>query len=261
MTDRYTVLSPENVELRYEVAGLGSRIAAALLDYVLLSVGYFALFFAGAMAQDAITRFLSGQAGRVAAGTVGAIALAIMFLGWWGYFVLFELFWNGQTPGKRVAGLRVVRQGGLPLGALGALVRNLLRVIDTSGIGLFVMLVDRSSRRLGDFAAGSLVVREPRAGLLKELDRAWLPEVDPAAVEALPNAGRITSAHYLLIRDYFSRRDRLRLPESEQLARRLTAELTNTLDLPPTADPPATLLATIARAYEARHRYRESAEL
>ena len=187
----------------------------------------------------------------------GALIL-FWFLLWWGYFVIFELLWNGQSPGKRVMGLRILRGDGQPVGLVASLVRNLLRAVDLFlFIGVLVMFLDRSSRRLGDFAAGTIVVREPRRLRAQTFTPVTIPAVNPSLMEALPNASRATSTHYALVRDYFARKERMPPEQSRRLAADLSAELRTVLEIENTAVDPEALLATVARAYEERQRYRE----
>ena len=100
------------------------------------------------------------------AGTYVVLALIVLiyFALFWGYFMLFETLWSGQTPGKRAGRLRVIRRDGQPVGAGEVLIRNLVRIVDFLpgfyGIGLVVMFIDKEARRLGDMAAGTIVVRE-----------------------------------------------------------------------------------------------------
>jgi hypothetical protein len=160
-----------------------------------------------------------------------------------------------------VFGLRVVRRDGQPLDFTPALVRNTLRWIDqVLLIGVFVMLIDSQCRRLGDMAAGTLVVREPRALRHQAFEAVAMPQVPDARVQELPNAGRITTAEYTVIRDYFARAGGLGIPEADRLARSLASELARKLevDLGAVGDPER-FLATVARAFEARHRYGETA--
>jgi hypothetical protein len=109
----------------------------------------------------------------------------LVFLAVFLYFMLFEIFWNGQTPGKRWLGLRVIRENGYPIRAVDAVVRNLVRIVDAlpSGyaIGLLVMLFNARSKRLGDFAAGTIVVREDSWGAGTSLS-ALTSSFEPALV-------------------------------------------------------------------------------
>lgn len=263
MRDDYTLLTPENVELRYDVAGVGSRLIAAFIDYLILGFAYLAFSFGGSFILVMMRGLFPNTLGRdsslgpflgyLAVGT----AVLLGFFAWWGYFVLFEVLWNGQTPGKRLLGLRVVVAGGQPVNSTVSLVRNVLRAIDLPMlIGVVVMLVDRSSRRLGDLAAGSLVIREPRAqgrGALVAVD---IPPISPTVVDALPNADRLTMAHYTVVRDFFARRGRLPGQQADALAARLAAELAQVVEVEPRdLGDPVTFIAAAAHAFEARHRY------
>src|SRR4029079_4673215 len=111
----------------------------------------------------------ANAAGSLLAALGSLLAFAIL----WGYYIAFELLWNGQSPGKRAIGLRVVREGGRPITFVGSAVRNLIRIVDflpaLYGIGVVVMFVDRRSRRLGDLAGGTLVVKERRGVTLESL--------------------------------------------------------------------------------------------
>src|SRR5712691_9898833 len=167
----YSVLTPERVSLQYDIAGIGSRGAAAIVDTfiqaMVLTVLSIALLAAAAIASSPLG--LGAPLGR--AGTAllfGLLALAILVVTS-GYFMIWEIVWNGQTPGKRLVGVRVIRENGYPLRPVDAVVRNLVRVVDWLpffyGLGMLIMLLNSRSRRLGDFASGTIVVRE-RAPLM-----------------------------------------------------------------------------------------------
>ena len=108
--------------------------------------------------QDEIVSYLNQFADS--ASKLGLIG----FLFQYGYFIFFEVIWSGQTPGKRIVRLRVVRSNGLPIAAGEAMIRNVVRIVDSIpvgyGVGLVAMFADGQSRRLGDIAAGTLVIRE-----------------------------------------------------------------------------------------------------
>jgi uncharacterized RDD family membrane protein YckC len=145
-----TIVTPEHVEIHLEPAGLGRRFIALVVDLVLVTaVASFAVSLGRAWLPGAL-------------GTL-AVALALLILSW-GYHVYFEVRHQGRSPGKRVAGIRVVDDRGLPLSVEQAFVRNAVRVLDALpfgyGLGAAACLLDRHSRRLGDLAAGTLVVRE-----------------------------------------------------------------------------------------------------
>lgn len=264
MREDYTLLTPENVELHYEVAGVGSRVVAAIVDYIVLSVIYVVLLFASAFGAAALgdlarRAFPGTLTGEIVSNVVAAVLLLVMFLGLWGYFILFEVMWNGQSPGKRMMGLRVVRTGGRPVTFIASLVRNLLRPVDLMlFIGVLIMLMNRASRRLGDYAAGTLVVRDPRA-LRAAFTRVYLPNVGDELIGRVVNADRLTTEHYTLIREFFSRRQHLswdRADALEPVALRLASDLAGLLEIPPQdIGDPVLFLAAAAVAFERRHPY------
>ncbi|HEX8220771.1 MAG TPA: RDD family protein [Chloroflexia bacterium] len=170
MDEQLTISTPEQVAFEYEMAGIGSRFVAALLDHLILAVTLVLIVCA---ASTIGLMSLSARDGGAGAFLVLAIMTLISFLITWGYFVVFETVWNGQTPGKRVGGLRVIRYNGQPIGAGEALVRNLVRLVDFMpgfyGVGLLSMFIDKNARRLGDFAAGTIVIREGEQTRLKDV--------------------------------------------------------------------------------------------
>jgi uncharacterized RDD family membrane protein YckC len=154
--DRISIPTPEGVELELVLAGVGSRFVATLLDFLIKMAVLFALWFVGgAVGGDELGGFLL------------AVLIVASFLVFFGYEVAFETLASGRTPGKRAAGLRVVRLGGEPVGFLASAVRNLLRLVDSLpgiyAVGAVCILFSRRNQRLGDLAAGTLVVRERRA--------------------------------------------------------------------------------------------------
>jgi uncharacterized RDD family membrane protein YckC len=165
--DQLNIETPEQVDLRFPVAGIGSRFVAVLLDHLLQLAVYILIGIAVAI-------FSSGNGAAGVAKNVGAMDTAakwfiaaivfINFLLIWGYFALFEAFWHGQTPGKRVMKLRVIKDSGRQITLFEALARNLLRFVDILPnfyfVGVIAMLCNRKNKRLGDMAAGTLVVHE-----------------------------------------------------------------------------------------------------
>ena len=116
--------------------------------------------------------------------TLVLYALGSFFL-LWGYYLVFEIVWSGQTPGKRALGLRVIRENGYPIRAGDAVVRNLIRILDApplgAVVGSLVMLCNDRAKRIGDFAAGTIVVREGKRQRLGELGGIGAVSATPAA--------------------------------------------------------------------------------
>jgi uncharacterized RDD family membrane protein YckC len=153
---------PERVALSLEVAGLGARALAYLLDLLVVFVLWMAALLVYSISGDLLRRLQAlGAAGQVL--VVGAVILS-----GWAWDVAWEVLGRGQTPGKRALGLRVVRADGSPVGPAESLVRNLLRAIEVPlGYAPAILAVALGPRRqrLGDLVAGTLVVRERRFDL------------------------------------------------------------------------------------------------
>ena len=102
--------------------------------------------------------------------------MAVLFALYYGYFAAFEILWNGQTPGKRAAGIRVIKESGRPLSAAETIGRNLLRIVDQLpgfyAIGIVTSLLNAQNKRFGDFVAGSIVVRESSLSAMRP---SWRP--------------------------------------------------------------------------------------
>jgi uncharacterized RDD family membrane protein YckC len=172
--EQYTIDTPENIEFRYAVAGIGSRFLAALIDTLLIIVLQLVLSIMYAVVMNNLP--LNSAAESVLTG----IVIVVSFVFFWGYYLFFELAWNGQSPGKRAVRLRVVRHGGRPVTFVASATRNLIRIVDLLPflyvLGLLTMFIDRRTRRLGDLAAGTLVVKERQAVSLEHLAaRAGMP--------------------------------------------------------------------------------------
>jgi len=196
--DRLWIPTPEGVELELVLAGLGSRLVAGVVDYLIRGAILLALVIIGfaAVGDDGAGGFL--VAGLFVAG----------FLVYFGYDVAFETLASGRTPGKRAAGLRVVRLGGEPVGFLASAVRNLLRLVDglpgIYAVGAASVLFSRRNQRLGDLAAGTLVVRERRAP--PPLARPAAPDFAVADRYAAWDVSGVTSFELVTVRRFLERR-------------------------------------------------------
>ena len=170
------VRTPESIAFSYELAGLGSRFLAVSIDIALQILVVIGIVWALAYSYSHLPHSMVRAASRptkIEESLAYAFIAAIIFLIFFGYFIIFESFWNGQTPGKRLMGLRVVRDGGYPADFASIAIRNLIRVGEmTAGlyaISAIVALLSPENKRLGDMAAGTLVVRDARAAKLASL--------------------------------------------------------------------------------------------
>ncbi len=209
--NRLRIETPENVVLEFRLAGPATRMYAYALDLVLRWAGVFVLLLVG----RALFPFLF-----YAADFSGFTFLILMFLLEWAYAWLFEAFWGGRTPGKKAVGLRVVKEGGYPLGFFDAMMRNLLRAADVLpfgyGVGLITMLCSPKLQRLGDLVAGTMVVREKKLAIAAPPP--VLADVDPFERTEL-SGGHRPSERTLGLIDRFARRvQRLGVARANEVA-------------------------------------------
>jgi uncharacterized RDD family membrane protein YckC len=232
----YRFETPERVEVAYDLAGPGSRFAAALIDGLLMALLLFVFWLAGVFGLAMIARLQRELGGAlleddVTTPLIVLVMIGATFLVLWGYHVFFEMVWHGQTPGKRALGLRVIKEGGYPVDLGASVIRNLVRAVDylpwSYLIGAIVMFVDARSRRLGDMAAGTLVVKERRTLALGALglDPAMASAAPPDGRRPLPDLSPLTARDQSLLRDYVRRRSSLAPAAASALAGPIAAAL------------------------------------
>jgi uncharacterized RDD family membrane protein YckC len=163
--ENYRLNTPEAVDIVYDVAGIGTRFLAATLDAIVL------LILASVVAVGSIAVGITGSVGQ----TIGVVLfLSLLFILLWGYYIIFETLWSGQSPGKRFMKIRVIKTSGYPITFLDAVIRNLVRTADflpvLYGAGVITMFISPQARRLGDYAAGTIVVREQVPIALQDLE-------------------------------------------------------------------------------------------
>lgn len=144
------VLGMDNIALDLPIAGLGSRVLAAGLDYTILTI----LMFAGALGSIVLVGALD-----LSVGWAVALVIVVLFAIEWGYFIGSEVLTRGRTLGKMAVRLRVVGREGGTASASALLVRNLVRFVDLFA-GVPLIATDPAARRLGDRLAGTLVVHD-----------------------------------------------------------------------------------------------------
>jgi uncharacterized RDD family membrane protein YckC len=189
LSDKLTIETPEQMPLEFTTAGIGSRFLALALDTV-IQIGIGAATFI-ILALVGVTGESLGWRGERLwlLAALGFSGFLLMF----GYFAIFEILWNGQTPGKRVVGIRVVKETGRPLTPSETVGRNLLRIVDQLpvfyAVGMLVALLNAKNQRLGDFIAGSVVVRESS---MKEIKPIW--HTSQSVAEAPAGGVRVSTA-------------------------------------------------------------------
>ena len=235
--EKLIIETPEQTSIEFPLAGIGSRFLAILID-IMIQFGTtiaLILMFVG------LGYSVRGALGSLPPSAGPWIAAVLLFLGFvlmYGYFILFEAIWNGQTPGKRLTHIRVIKDTGQPITAIDAVARNLMRIIDqlpfAYGIGVLTAWISPQSKRLGDYVAGTVVVHEKP---LKNVTMQWDA---PAQVTTHHyGANRLTPEEFALIETFLSRRDALepgvRYDTATGIVRRVESKLT----LPPEGKPSA----------------------
>jgi uncharacterized RDD family membrane protein YckC len=212
---------PEEIDLEVELANVGSRTLAILVD---LSLGGLVLFIFYALSMLLGRNMVDDWLTKFSANAFKTVLMLLIFGFQWGYFNFFEWLWNGQTPGKRLLHLRVIKVDGSPVSAVDVLLRNLSRPIDTLGpmglIGLLMIFVNRKAQRLGDLMARTLVIHETK------IDWSIFDQLPGTSAEedgARRHAPivRLTSAQWELLHRYLNRREQLQHDARVRLAQSL----------------------------------------
>jgi uncharacterized RDD family membrane protein YckC len=150
------VITPANIEVEYRLAGVGSRLAAFVIDFF---VQMLAIALVGGIILLGFDRWLLDN--QIPTGTALGATLIAYFIIHFGYFILCELVMNGQTLGKKIFGLRAIRENGQPMQLSHIVVRGLFRSsVDILYIGLFAIMFSKQHKRIGDMAAGTVVISE-----------------------------------------------------------------------------------------------------
>lgn len=258
--DQLTIDTPEQVSLRFPVAGIGSRFLAVFADTLLQIVIYAVIILLFVLIVSSAPKTAAGALSRNGEKWLVAIFILINFAMYWGYFTLFEAFKNGQTPGKMLFKLRVIQDSGRQITFFEAMTRNLIRIVDVIPgfylVGVITMACNRQHKRLGDLAAGTLVVHERPsnepiwggAGPRTFTAAAFTPSATEALLQSrlapeitLPAdaVARLSVEDLSLIDRFFSRILDMDLNTRSALAARLAAQMTIKMQIetPPEAKP------------------------
>ena len=232
MDQEISVSTPESVEFSHEPAGVGSRFIASIIDAALQVTVILVVSSISGLGYSSLRAISS-----VLTALSTAVAVLLIFLVFWGYHIFFEMVWNGQTPGKRAAGIRVLKDGGYPIGFLDSVVRNLLRPIDFLpffyGIGAAVVLWNDRCKRLGDFAAGTVVVKERRIEMPRSLSFSTTQSHEYPMIDGqkLGNIYKLSETELDVVRKFMIRRHAIQKDARLALAKNVAKPLISKLGL------------------------------
>jgi uncharacterized RDD family membrane protein YckC len=235
--DQINIDTPELVSIEMPLAGIGSRFIALLVDYLIWFAGLLIVVLASSFILPAIHAF-----NRISEQWAEALVIFIFFLLNWGYFTLFEAFWNGRTPGKRVARIRVIQRSGRAIGLFESMARNLIRYVDQLpffyAVGVISMFVTKQHQRLGDLAAGTLVVRDREietplwgdSGSRTFTAQFFSPSAlvpEPHSLVTLPTAGiaKLSAGDLEVLEGFFARRLDMSMETRAALALRIASAI------------------------------------
>ncbi len=214
-SDRLTLSTPEGVPVDLELAGVGSRAVALLVDQLI----QWALVIAIALVTAAVA----------SSGWALAVVLTFAFVIQTFYFVPFEVLDQGRSPGKRVAGLRVVRLDGSPVSFLPSVIRNLVRVIDALpsvyGVGIIVSLASKRNQRLGDMAAGTIVIHNRPRPVVAAADVQANVRYELSGLAATWDLSAVSAQDVAAVRAFLARRRELEIAPRSRLASQFDAAL------------------------------------
>jgi uncharacterized RDD family membrane protein YckC len=195
---------PEEIDLELEVANVGSRTLAILVDLGICAVVLLTVYVITSLLAENVSDWMT----RFGSSALTIVLITLIFAAQWLYFFLFEWRWNGQTPGKRLLHLRAIKVDGSPVSWIDVLLRNLARPIDAFGpmglIGLIMIFVSPRAQRLGDLMARTLVIHET------PIDWSVFDEAGKATPAGIATPSiRLSSAQWELLHRFLNRRAEL----------------------------------------------------
>jgi uncharacterized RDD family membrane protein YckC len=248
--EKLTIETPEQTPLEFAIAGIGSRFLAMAIDTLIQIAVGIVIGIGGGM-------LLAFVESTHALSSLWIFAIAILFflVLIYGYFAIFEAVWNGQTPGKRQMGIRVIKDSGRPITPSESVARNLLRLVDQLptfyAVGVVSIALSKQNKRLGDFVAGTIVVREKS---LQESRPVW--QTPQAAASVTYGSERLTPEEFALVEAFLNRRSELDAEVRYRMASQIAARIQPKLSIPANESPsPEKLLEAVASERRATGRY------
>ena len=226
--NRFTLHTPESVELEFTLAGIGNRAYALLIDYIFLGV-ILIVFLVGALIFNAVLlETIANLTGNTNGLELWSIAIQglIAFFIYVGYFVFFETLWSGQTPGKRYVKIRVIRDDGRPVRLQQSTLRALLRPFDDLFfIGVFAIVFNQREKRLGDLVAGTLVIQEEQPVQAAQLTVSKSARSLTQKILTDADISLLLPEDFAVIREYLQRRAGMTPNARNELSKQLASQV------------------------------------
>ncbi|AFY83637.1 RDD family protein [Oscillatoria acuminata] len=236
LLNRINIQTPESVNLEFTLAGIGNRAYALIFDYLILGLiqlalvllwGFLSWFLADILLNTVATSSRAQQ-------WLSAIWFLLLFAVYVGYFVWFEVFWQGQTPGKRRVQIRVIRDDGRPCGLQQSTLRALLRPVDDLlFIGAFLIALSSREKRVGDWVAGTLVIQEDRAIAEANFTLSESAKLLKNQLLERANLSALLPDDFAIIREYLQRRTQITIEARSQIGRQLATQVKRAIILEP----------------------------
>jgi uncharacterized RDD family membrane protein YckC len=221
--EKLDVQTPEQISLEFSLAGIGSRALALVYDTLIQVIVALAVTLVIAYYGRSLRLYWIG-----ASNWMTAALIFFLFCLYWGYFAIFEILWNGQTPGKRHAQIRVISASGRPITVFESVARNFLRAVDGTffyGVAVLAAALSRQNRRLGDMVAGTVVVHDTN----RSEDILWYADSSRKPAAHGNVAAVITATEFQLIETFLARRldlaPELRRKQASAIASRISGKL------------------------------------
>lgn len=230
--NRLKYSTPESVELELTLAGIGNRTLALVIDYLILAAAWVVFFLTWAVISAQLVDWWTETFGSTTAVWLVAIAFIVSFVMYAGYFVFFETLWQGQTPGKSFAKIRVVRDDGRPMGMKQATLRALLRPFDEFlFIGFFLIMFSRQEKRLGDFVAGTIVIQAEVPNVSSSVNISEAAKILHEELLKITDLSVLLPDDFAVIREYLQRRSTMSAKARSTLSLKLAEQVQQILHL------------------------------
>jgi uncharacterized RDD family membrane protein YckC len=225
---RISILTPEAVEFDFLLADIGSRFIAILIDTIIqmiISLPVIILIY--------IIRafwWFSDIPDSISPWIIAILLLLLFIVGFSGYHIIFDIIWNGRTPGKLITGIKVICDSGYPVTISSSFIRNLIRIIDFLpfyySTGIISIVMTKNKKRIGDIVGGTIVIKEYSDIMPPVLEK------KPLVNKVILNLDKITDKEFLLIREFLLRQNQMDIKSRDNIAQKIALPLIKKLEYP-----------------------------